>query len=85
MFILTKQVKIDAAHFLPEHKGKCKDLHGHTWEVEVELRMEHLEAEDGMVADFGELKKLVEQFRWDRIGFEPPDRAMVHQTIKYWI
>lgn len=27
---VTKIFKFDAAHFLPEHKGKCADIHGHT-------------------------------------------------------
>ena len=32
---VTKIFKFDAAHFLPEHSGKCADLHGHTYRLEV--------------------------------------------------
>lgn len=61
MFVLTKEVTIEAAHRLPDHPGKCCNLHGHSWDVTVVLFSKHLN-KVGMVADFGEIKKLVNQF-----------------------
>ncbi|MBU1112491.1 MAG: 6-carboxytetrahydropterin synthase QueD [Candidatus Omnitrophica bacterium] len=46
-----------AAHFLRNYKGKCENLHGHNWKVEVvvaSLKLNSL----GMVMDFSDLKKL---------------------------
>ena len=48
-----------AAHFLRHYEGKCKRLHGHNYKVEVYLVSEKLE--NGMVADFNELKNIVEE------------------------
>jgi 6-pyruvoyltetrahydropterin/6-carboxytetrahydropterin synthase len=45
-----------AAHNLRNFRGKCENLHGHNWKVEVVLRGTHLE-ENGILVDFGEIKK----------------------------
>jgi len=44
-----------AAHFLPQHPGKCKDLHGHTYKVEIVVVGEQ-KGSTGCVADFAEVK-----------------------------
>ena len=53
------EVRIDeefsAAHALRGYKGKCENLHGHNWKVEVYVRGERLD-EIGMLVDFRELK-----------------------------
>ena len=49
----------DAAHTLPGHNGKCKHLHGHTYKLEVVIKGET--GKDGMILDFGELKKTVKE------------------------
>lgn len=51
---ICKSFTFDAAHRLPSHKGKCKNLHGHTYTVEVEVLGE-IERESGMVLDFAEI------------------------------
>jgi len=56
MFELTVKGDIASAHFLPGYEGMCKDLHGHTWRVEVTIISETLD-NIGMVADFKILKK----------------------------
>ena len=53
--------KFDAAHFLPEYKGKCKNLHGHTWLVEIEIK-KHLKPEETMIVDFTEIKQIIDKF-----------------------
>lgn len=47
----------DASHFLPNHEGKCANLHGHTWHLEIEV-IGHIQ-DDGMVIDLSILKKAV--------------------------
>ena len=61
MFELTIKGDIASAHFLRGYPGKCKDLHGHTWKVEVFLQKEQLNA-IGMVEDFALLKKQFKAF-----------------------
>jgi 6-pyruvoyltetrahydropterin/6-carboxytetrahydropterin synthase len=45
----------EAAHRLPHLGGKCRNLHGHSWWVEVTV--EGAVDTDGIVVDFGTLKK----------------------------
>lgn len=56
MYELSIKGDIAAAHFIEGYPGKCKDLHGHTWKIEVTVISDRLD-EIGMVADFAVLKK----------------------------
>lgn len=56
---VSKKFSFAAAHFLPGYKGKCANMHGHTWEVEVTVEGP-VDPETGMVIDFVALKELVE-------------------------
>jgi 6-pyruvoyltetrahydropterin/6-carboxytetrahydropterin synthase len=47
-----------AAHNLREFRGKCENLHGHNWKVEVVLRGKSLQ-HNGILVDFGEVKTKV--------------------------
>ncbi|MGH4123559.1 MAG: 6-carboxytetrahydropterin synthase QueD [Clostridium sp.] len=60
MYILKADHSFDSAHFLSGYVGKCSNIHGHRWKVEVEVQSETLLKGgqlDGMVIDFGDLKK----------------------------
>ena len=62
MYILKTAAAFDSAHFLAGYNGKCANLHGHHWVIEVEAGQETLQAEGekrGMVIDYGDLKKAV--------------------------
>ncbi|GAB6183521.1 6-carboxytetrahydropterin synthase QueD [Thermodesulfovibrio hydrogeniphilus] len=50
----------DAAHQLRGYKGKCENLHGHNWKVEVNVLSESLN-EIGIAIDFKELKRVTEE------------------------
>ncbi len=58
LFLVSKRVSFEAAHFLPDYPGKCRNTHGHHWEVEVEVSGEL--GSDGMVIDFGVLSNALE-------------------------
>lgn len=58
MYILTVRKSFDAAHLLKNYQGKCANLHGHTWSVEVGVRGDKLNSQ-GMLVDFRHLKSLV--------------------------
>ena len=44
-----------AAHNLRNFKGRCENLHGHNWKVEVVLRGDQLNESD-LLLDFSEVK-----------------------------
>lgn len=57
MFHLTVEKSFAAAHQLHAHRGKCKNLHGHTFKVRVTVAGESLDSEQGFLVDFGDIKK----------------------------
>ncbi|HBI85066.1 MAG TPA: 6-carboxytetrahydropterin synthase QueD [Ruminococcus sp.] len=62
MYKLKTSAAFDSAHFLAGYKGKCANLHGHRWTVEVEVGGEDLQEtgeKRGMIIDFGDLKAAV--------------------------
>ncbi|MCA9400929.1 MAG: 6-carboxytetrahydropterin synthase QueD [Candidatus Omnitrophica bacterium] len=61
MFELTIKGDIASAHFLRGYQGKCKDLHGHTWIIEITVMSDQLDS-IGMVADFKILKAKLKDF-----------------------
>ena len=62
MYGLNTEAAFDSAHFLTDYYGKCENLHGHRWRVEVTLAVDELQTEGtmrDMVLDFGVFKKAV--------------------------
>lgn len=57
MFRVVINDRFSSAHFLRNYKGKCENLHGHNYQVEVFVLAKHLN-NDEMVIDFTELKKI---------------------------
>ncbi|MAH07132.1 6-carboxytetrahydropterin synthase QueD [Candidatus Pacearchaeota archaeon] len=61
--IISKKIEIDMAHRLPNHEGKCKNIHGHRYVIEVGVEGEIIigngKSDEGMVVDFGNLKKIL--------------------------
>lgn len=49
-----------AAHNLRNFRGKCENLHGHNWKIEVVLRGSILN-ESGVLVDFGEVKQITRE------------------------
>jgi len=56
IYTLTVKDHFDAAHYLYDYPGECRNLHGHTWDIEVSVESTQL-CELGMVYDFALLKK----------------------------
>jgi len=55
MYEVMIEEEFSAAHALRGYKGKCENLHGHNWKVEVYVRGNELD-KVGMLVDFRELK-----------------------------
>ena len=45
MFELKTSASFDSAHFLSGYQGKCANLHGHRWKIEVTVGKETLQEE----------------------------------------
>jgi len=60
MYRLRVKSYFNAAHKLDGYEGKCANLHGHTWKVEVFVVGDKLD-EVGMLIDFNILKEKVRE------------------------
>ncbi|MFD1887695.1 6-carboxytetrahydropterin synthase QueD [Paenibacillus wenxiniae] len=62
---VCKIFSFDSAHQLVNHKGKCANVHGHTYKLEVNLKAEPILSEgstdEGFVIDFSDLKAIVKE------------------------
>ena len=58
MFEVSVEHTFAAGHALRNYKGKCENVHGHNYRIQVVVRGEELDA-TGMLADFVELKRLL--------------------------
>ena len=56
--ILRKEYWFEAAHFIYNHPGKCRNLHGHSYKLFVSLEGKP-NPETGMIIDFDDLSKVV--------------------------
>lgn len=60
---VTKSFTFEAAHALDGYNGKCKDIHGHSYEMEVTVAGKPSDdvyvSHCGMVIDFGDIKQVV--------------------------
>lgn len=68
----TKVFKFDSAHRLPFHHGKCANIHGHTYTLEVTIQGRIMkettnnDPERGMITDFSNLKEIVNKVIIDK-------------------
>jgi 6-pyruvoyltetrahydropterin/6-carboxytetrahydropterin synthase len=58
MYELSIETHFSAAHHLRGYDGKCADLHGHNWKVEVYVAGKKLNSM-GMLVDFHVLKEML--------------------------
>jgi len=56
MYELKTIFQFGAAHQLRNYNGKCENLHGHNWKIEVFVKGETL-GEDGLLVDFKVIKE----------------------------
>jgi len=54
---VTRSFTFEAAHFLPWHPGQCRNLHGHSYRLDVAV--EGPLDENGVVVDFADVKAVV--------------------------
>jgi 6-pyruvoyltetrahydropterin/6-carboxytetrahydropterin synthase len=59
MYELVVKRRFSAAHQLRGYHGKCENLHGHTYRVDVFVRADKIN-DIGLAADFKELKIIID-------------------------
>jgi len=94
MVSICRRFEFHAAHHLPFHQGKCKNIHGHSYFLEVEVSgdIQKKGPASGMVTDFGILKEIVnthvvellDHQDLNKIWMTPTAEAMV-QDIAVWL
>ena len=60
MFELMIKRSISAAHRLKEYGGKCEELHGHNWRIDVFIKAAELD-ETGLALDFRIMKQKTDE------------------------
>lgn len=62
---ITKQFNFETGHALYGYDGKCKNVHGHSYKLSVTVSGKPIDnntdVKFGMVIDFGDLKKIVNE------------------------
>lgn len=57
---VRRSFDFDAAHRLPHHPGKCRELHGHAYRLVVTVDRP-VDPASGLAVDFSELKAVVKR------------------------
>ena len=84
---LGRRFRFDASHFLPHHEGKCRELHGHGYELEVRCRGP-VDPHSGMLIDFADLKKQVRERVLDHLDHKHLNDVIPNPTaeeLAVWI
>ncbi len=84
MYRLTVKRRFSAAHHLRDYEGKCAQLHGHNYNVEITVAGDKLN-DAGMLIDFARLKQICDQVldRYDHAYLnELPEFAQANVTAE---
>lgn len=92
MITVTKNFSFEACHHLPHYVGACHNLHGHSYKLSVtvggSIIKDNTNPKCGMVIDFKDLKKIVNEVAVDKYDhknlndfFENPTAEIMVQTI----
>lgn len=85
---ITKEITFDSAHMLSYYDGKCNNLHGHTYKLQVIV--EGIPGNEScMLVDFNELKSIIqntimENFDHAVIFSEPIYRDEAEEALYKW-
>ncbi|UCG43159.1 MAG: 6-carboxytetrahydropterin synthase [candidate division WOR-3 bacterium] len=74
MYTVRVTRAFSAAHAIRAHGGKCEDVHGHNYKVEVWIRSHDL-SPPGMVADFVEVRQKLDSVL--------PDHKMLNEQYPF--
>jgi 6-pyruvoyltetrahydropterin/6-carboxytetrahydropterin synthase len=73
-WILTVRDRFQAAHYLKEYKGKCEKMHGHSFQVEVQVEVSNLDR-TGIGIDFIVIKAKLNDIL--------PDHTLLNEIFEF--
>jgi len=73
-WILKVRDKFQAAHFLKGYRGKCEKIHGHTFQVEVNIEVRELD-KTGLGIDFNLIKQ--------KLAAVLPDHSLLNDVYDF--
>ncbi|HUC43773.1 MAG TPA: 6-carboxytetrahydropterin synthase QueD [Candidatus Sulfotelmatobacter sp.] len=73
--IVKRTFEFEAAHRLPHHPGKCRELHGHSYRLVVSVQRP-VDPGTGLAVDFADVKAAVRREAVDRL-----DHRLVNELI----
>jgi len=86
---LHTETTIDSCHHLVGYKGKCANIHGHTWKVELWFAGDDDDIDDvGILVDFGivkELKELLDHKDLNKVIKKNPTAENLTMWIYNWL
>lgn len=72
---VRRSFRFEAAHRLPKHPGKCRELHGHSYRLLVTVDLP-VDPDSGLAIDFSDLKRTVRE----RV-VDPLDHTYINDRI----
>lgn len=86
---LHTETTIDSCHKLEGYDGKCCQLHGHTWKVELWFKGDTINLDEvGILVDFGivkELKEMLDHKYLNDVIKKNPTAENLSQWIYAWL
>ena len=69
--IIRRYVETDTGHRVPNHKSKCRHMHGHRYRFEAEIEGDVVDvegvSEQGMLIDFSDVSQILNEYIHDII------------------
>ena len=62
---ITKKLVFDSAHFITDHDGKCKNLHGGRYDIEITIK-DRVDPMTGFVIDYSLIKNITKNLVIDK-------------------
>ena len=81
---ITKKLVFDSAHFITDHEGKCKNLHGGRYDIEITIK-DRVDPMTGFVTDYSLIKKItksliIDKFDHKTLNFTCPELSWRSST-----
>ncbi|MDC0852000.1 6-carboxytetrahydropterin synthase [Euryarchaeota archaeon] len=84
--IIRRFVETDTGHRVPNHKSKCRHMHGHRYRWEAEIEGDVVEEEgvsdQGMLMDFSDISKILEVYIHDVVDHSFIVYEKDHEALK---
>ena len=75
--LIVKEFTFDSAHYLPGYDGPCRNLHGHTYKLQIGLEGK-INPKTGMVMDFNNLKGIIKNEIIDLLDHKCLNEVLSH-------